>query len=460
MKYLRLFVWSIGLAVSGAALAQETPPPEPTPTPAPSTPVDERLNELDQKVRVLERKREIEAEQAAEQKKTASQFAAGGEGFSWKSADGDFVLRLRGYVQLDERSFSRETPAGTDTFLLRRVRPIFEGTVFKIFDFRMMPDFGGGTTVLQDGYVEARFSPAVRLRAGKFKPPVGLERLQSATDLVFVERAQPTNLVPNRDVGVQLAGDLANARVQYAVGVFNGVPDGGSGDLDNNDDKDVAARLFFQPFVTGKGPARGLGFGVAVSSGDQTGSVSAPNLPVFRTGGQVNFFSYRSDATAAGTVVADGSRKRLSPQASFYLGPFGLLAEYVRSEQEVRRGSSRAELTNTAWQAATEWVIGGDASYQGVTPKKPFSGFGSGTGAFEIAARYSRLEVDRDAFPLFANPASAARTASAWALSLNWWASRNARLMLTYEVTKFDGGAASGDRQDEKVLLSRFQISF
>ncbi len=88
----------------------------------------------------------------------------GRDGFSWKSADGDFVLRLRGYIQLDGRFFSEETPAGTDTFLLRRVRPIFEGTVFKIFDFRVMPDFGQGTSVLFDGYVEARFSPALRLR--------------------------------------------------------------------------------------------------------------------------------------------------------------------------------------------------------------------------------------------------------------------------------------------------------
>jgi phosphate-selective porin OprO/OprP len=336
---------------------------------------------------------------------------------------------------------------------MRRVRPNFEGTVFKIFDFRVMPDFGLGTSVLQDGYVEARFSPALRLRAGKFKPPVGLERLQSATDLVFVERAQPTNLVPNRDVGVQLGGDLGEARVQYAVGVFNGVPDGGSGDLDNNDDKDVAARVFFQPFVATKNGVSGLGFGIAASSGDQAGTVTAPNLPVFRTGGQITFFSYRSDATAAGTTVAAGTRRRLSPQATFYLGPFGLLTEYVTSRQEIRRGSERARLTNSSWQAAASWVIGGTASYRGVAPKKTL-------GAFELAARYSRLEVDRDAFPFFANPASAARTASAWGLGVNWWASRNVRFLTSYELTKFDDGAAAGDRPDERVLFTRFQVAF
>jgi phosphate-selective porin OprO/OprP len=391
---------------------------------------------------------------------TEPAFTAGKDGFSWKSADGDFALRLRGYFQLDGRFFSNETPSGVDTFLLRRARPIFEATVFKIFDFRLMPDFGQGTTVLFDGYLEARFSPALKLRAGKFKPPVGLERLQSATDLMFPERAQPTNLVPNRDVGVQLAGDLADARVQYAVGVFNGVLDGGNGDADNNDAKDLDARLFFQPFVMAKNAASGLGFGIAGSTGDQSGTVSAPNLPSFRTGGQATFFSYRSDGSAAGTTFADGARRRLAPQATFYLGPFGLLAEYVSSRQEVRRGADSAELTNTAWQAATSWVIGGSNSYRGVTPKKPFSGFGTGPGAFELALRYSRLEVDRDAFPVFANPASAARTARAWGFGLHWWANRNVRLMTSYEWTQFDGGAASGDRRDERVLITRFQIAF
>ncbi len=397
---------------------------------------------------------------AAQQPPAEPAFTAGKDGFSWKSADGDFALRLRGYFQLDGRFFSNETPSGVDTFLVRRARPIFEATVYRIFDFRLAPDFGQGTTVLFDGYVEARFSPALKLRAGKFKPPLGLERLQSATDLMFPERAQPTNLVPNRDVGVQLAGDLADARVQYAVGVFNGVVDGGNGDADNNDAKDLDGRLFFQPFVTARNAASGLGFGIAGSTGDQAGTVSAPNLPAFRTGGQATFFSYRSDGSAAGTTIADGTRRRISPQATFYLGPFGLLTEYVSSKQEVRRGTDTAELTNTAWQVATSWVIGGTNSFRGVTPKKPFSGFGTGAGAFELALRYSRLEVDQDAFPVFANPATAARTARAWGFGLNWWANRNVRLMTSYEWTQFDGGAASGDRRDERVLITRFQIAF
>lgn len=424
--------------------------------------VEERLDELDQKIRVIERKDELDKEQAAERAKTSTNVTSGRDGFSFRSADGAYQLRLRGYVQLDGRFFQEddERPA-TDTFLLRRVRPIFEGTVFKNFDFRIMPDFGGGQTVLQDAYLDARFSPKLRVRAGKFKPPVGLERLQSGTDLLFVERAFPTNLVPNRDLGIQLHGDLAGGNVNWAVGVFNGVPDGSSGDADTNDGKDIAARVFFQPFLTAGGPWKGLGFGVAASTGDQEGTLTSTGLAGYRTPAQQTFFSYRSDATAAGTVIADGDRFRLSPQGYFYRGRFGLLTEYVLSRQEVRRADVAEELENTSWQVATSWVLsGGEPSFRGVAPKQNFDPQAGTWGAFELTARYSVLEVDEDTFPVFANLASSAESAEAWALGFNWYFNRNLRLYLDYERTQFEGGAATGDREDENILFSRFQIAF
>jgi phosphate-selective porin OprO/OprP len=270
-----------------------------------------------------------------------------------------------------------------------------------------MPDFAEGRTVLQDGYVEARFTPAFKLRAGKFKPPVGLERLQSATEILFVERAFPTSLVPNRDLGIQLSGDVANGTVSYALGVFNGVTDGGNGDGDINDSKDVAARLFFTPFAKSAGPLKNLGFGVAGSTGDQEGTLATPGLPSFRTPGQQTFFSYRADGTAAGTVLP-----------------------------------------------------GGEPTYKSVSPKKVFDREAHTYGAWEIAARYSELHVDEDAFPIFANPASAARSAKAWAVGLNWYLNKNLRWMLDYERTTFEGGAASGDREDESILFNRIQVSF
>ncbi|HEX6901918.1 MAG TPA: porin [Thermoanaerobaculia bacterium] len=423
--------------------------------------VEEKIERLDQELRVLKRQAELDKEAAAEKAKTAGQVTAGRDGFSFRSADSAFQLRVRGYIQADYREFlgDDERPA-TDTFILRRVRPIFEGTLWKIFDFRLMPDFGGGTTVLQDAYLEARISPRFRVRAGKFKPPVGLERLQSGTDILFVERALPTNLVPNRDLGLQIGGDLGGGVANYAVGFFNGVADGSSADVDSTDDKDVAARVFFTPFAKGSGAFKNLGLGVAASQGKQEGTVTATGLAPYRTPGQQTFFSYRADGTAAGTVIAAGDRTRLSPQGYFYRGPFGLLAEYVISSQEVLRGTAFEELEHTSWQVAGSWVFGGEPSFRAVNPKKNFDLAADTWGALELKVRYSQLELDDDTFPTFANPASSASAAEAWGAGVNWYLNRNLRLYFDYERTQFEDGAANGDREDESIFFSRFQISF
>lgn len=423
--------------------------------------LEEKIERLDQELRVLKRQAELDREAAAEKAKTTGQATAGRDGFALRSADGNFQLRVRGYVQADYRGFldDDERPA-TDTFILRRVRPIFDGTLYKIFDFRLMPDFGGGQTVLQDAYLEGKLSPRCRVRVGKFKPPVGLERLQSGTDILFVERALPTNLVPNRDLGLQIGGDLGGGVANYAVGVFNGVADGTSADVDSTDDKDVAARVFFTPFTKGSGPFKNLGFGIAASQGKQEGTLTATGLAPYRTPGQQTFFSYRSDGTAAGTTIAAGDRFRLSPQGYFYRGPFGLLAEYVISRQEVLRAADFEELEHSSWQVAGSWVFGGEPSFRAVNPKKSFDLAADTWGAFELKARYSKLELDEATFPTFASPTSSASSAEAWAAGFNWYLNRNLRLYFDYERTRFEGGATVGDREDESIFFSRFQISF
>ena len=48
-------------------------------------------------------------------------------------------------LHVDGRHFEGDnTPATSNTWLLRRVRPIVEGTFGNIYDFRFTPGFGGG----------------------------------------------------------------------------------------------------------------------------------------------------------------------------------------------------------------------------------------------------------------------------------------------------------------------------
>src|SRR5262245_29577122 len=128
------------------------------------------IEELEQRIKILEKKNELAAEEGTEPDKKAGPVGGGKDGLSTKSAGGDYQLRIRGYVQFDGRFFNddQERP-GIDTFEIRRLRLIFEGTVMKWFDFRFMPDFGRGTTTLQDGYADVRFKAPVRVRLGKFK---------------------------------------------------------------------------------------------------------------------------------------------------------------------------------------------------------------------------------------------------------------------------------------------------
>jgi phosphate-selective porin OprO/OprP len=392
----------------------------------------------------------------------SSTSGSGGHGIELASADGELRLRLRGYVQLDGRWFTGDDGRATDTLIVRRARPILEGTLYGRFGFRIMPDFGGGKSELTDGWVEARFAKVATLRAGKLKPPLGLERLQSAIDLALVERGLPTGLVPYRDIGIQLSGEIAAGRLGYEVGVFNGVIDGGGADSDAGDAKEIVGRLVWRPLTAGAGTDRGdLGLGLAASRGDETGTAAAPALASYRSPGQQTFFTYRSDGTVPGTTVAAGRRARWAPQGWFYRGPYGVLAEWVSSSQRVARDGASTELAHTAWQVQLSWVPTGERnSFRGVAPRQS-AGSDGGRGAWLVALRASGLSIDSKAFPVFADSDRGARRARALGAAVSWNLRRDVRWMLDYEWTRFDGGAAGGaDRGDERVLSTRFQIAF
>jgi phosphate-selective porin OprO/OprP len=452
--------------------AAQTAPPTPAPATAPAadapaeqapqTP-EEKIQELDQQLRILARQIEIEKEAADAAKATAPAVAAGAGGFELRSADGAFRVRFRGYLHADNRTYAEDDEGrGADNFLLRRARPIFEATAFRIFDFRIMPDFGNGTTALQDAYVDARFARRFNIRLGKAKAPFGHERLTSATDLIFIERALPTALAPNRDIGIYAYGDVTGW-LAYQAGLFNGVIDGGSTDGDPTDSKDLVGRVIVSPFKgTTHERVQNLGVALGVTSGREVGTAAAPALAQYRSGGQLSWFRYRSDATTAGTTVADGRRTRLTASASHYLGPFGIQAEYVTARHDVRRGTTADRLTNRAWEATGTWVLTGEtATGRSIVPRKAFDHAKDSWGAFELAARVNALTIDDDTFPVFANLENAASSAKAAGIGVNWYLNRVVKISADYERTRFDGGAAAGrDRADEHSILTRLQFAF
>jgi len=431
-------------------------------SPTGSVSLEAQVNELDQQIRILQRLRELAADSAAAAaKEKVTPTASAKDGFSLKSADGKYLLRFRGYFQSDGRLFpGTELTGGIDNLLIRRARPIVEATVGRYFDFRLMPDFGGTTPAIFDAYWDGKFAPQFTVRAGKFKPPLGLERLQSATDISFAERGLPTNLVPSRDIGLQLAGDFSEGVLAYQLGIFNGVPDLANGGDDLSNAKDFAARVFVQPFK--RGSLQGLGFGLAGSTGFERGSPAATGLPTYRTPGQQSLFRYTSSTTTpANNVFANGERTRLSPQGYFYTGALGLLGEYVVSRNEVTQAGLSAKLEHAAWQAIGSFFLTGEkAGFRSPTPKRPFDLKEGGFGALELVGRYGELSLDPAAFPVYASASSSAQKAKAWGVGVNWHFTRAVKFAVNYERTTFTGGAAAGDREPENAVITRFQTSF
>jgi len=448
-----------------------------TPEPGPS------LTELDQQVRIQARNNELAVEAAEARAKEAPRLSIGQSGFSLASADTNFVLKLRGLVQLDSRTFFDDNPLseGNDAFLLRRARPIIEGTVFRDFDFQFVPDFGGSSVAIFDAWLNYRYEPWLQLRAGKFKGPVGFENLQSDATLPFNERSLVSGFVPSRSLGIQIGGEAAEGRFSYAAGVFNGSGDARNpNNTDFNDHKEFAGRLGFQPFKQSANPwIKELGFGMGGSfSQVKSNSAALPNstggtLAGYFTPGQQQYFAYNP---LVGQVVGEGDHWRISPYVTYLRGPFGLLAEYLVSRQGVINNTTlaRADLQHAAWQVSGQWVITGEAaSFSGITPNRPFDLHSGNWGAWQLVARYSQADLDDSTFPSFANAQTSASGATSWSVGVNWWLNKNVRVLTSFSHTKFEGGGAFGltvpgasvppatvARQDENTLFTRVQLSF
>ena len=498
------------------------------------------VQELSQQVKVLARKGEITEEETAAAKKTTPVVKASASGFGLESADGKNAIKFRGLIQTDGRVFANgknltskaasgastagyldNTESAKDTALLRRIRPTLEGTVYGKYDFRFTPEFGDGKSQVVDAYTDARFDPAFKIRAGKYKPFVGLERLQSGSDIKFLERSYVSNILPNRDVGISAYGDVLEGKLSYAIGVHNGVADGGDNTTasDANSDKDFSGRIFTSPFKDEDNALAGLSFGIGATTSKVTGTTkdtvngSTTELTSgYKTEGQQNFFKYNDstvlrtglgEALPAGAgptwlVHADGKRSRIAPQASYYYGPFGLIGEYVRESQGISVGAENLKkitLHNDAWQVAGSWLLTGeDASFKGVKPKNNFDVDKKTWGAWEVVARYSELNIDADAFTydslgtgsalkttahyLYADPNVSAKSAKTWTAGINWYLNPDVKFAVNYEQTKFDGGGGSlvststtenanlttqrtaQDREDERAILARFQVAF
>jgi phosphate-selective porin OprO and OprP len=396
-------------------------------------------------------------------------------GFFLMSSNGDFFLRLPVLMQMDYRSFpggqnGADPGVQPNTFVLQRIRPMAHVRVWRYFHALITPDFGNGVisqnpsqnqSVVQipDGFGEWDYFSALRIRVGKFKSPIGLEMLQGIQNLSFMERSLTRNLLPNRDLGAMVWGTFWRGALEYQIGVFNGAPNANfyQDTKAASSDKTMDARVFSRPFVDHSVEwLRGLGVGVGMS----TGSVS-------NTSGQeimqtetlsYTFFNYGSQ------VQGDGNRFRLAPQAAWYYKRAGLLGEYVSSTQHLKNGNGPdRRTTNNAWMAQMSFLLTDDsATYGHIEPRQPFNWSKKHWGAWELAARYSQINLDQDNYAFnLADPTVNVLRAKSTSIGLNWYLNSNVRMTANFVHTDFTGATPAYRAADhENGLMFRAQLTF
>ncbi|ESQ83787.1 hypothetical protein AEAC466_11510 [Asticcacaulis sp. AC466] len=431
------------------------------PTDAAPLTTDERISRLEQELDTLKRQRELDQELTTAAAAKTPTAVLDKKGLLFTSADGKYAFGINAQVNIDAHSWGNDGGTLQDEVVARLIRPTFSGKAGNA-SFRITPELGSSSSAaasIVDAYIDYKFSDAVQLRAGKFKSPLGLERLQSDADVIWTERGHSTNLVPNRDVGYQVFGTFLDNRLEYQVGLFDGATDNANLNNDTDNHKDIAYRIFTQPFANSSVVwLQGLGIGYAGSDGKHIGNATNTQLASYRTPGQQTFFRYNTG------VYSAGKQTRSNPQAWFYLNNFGLLVDYVTSQQDVQLGTAHAKLENSALDVSGSWVLTGESvSYKGgVKPANEFNWKKGTWGAVELTARYGYTDIDNAAFTGgFASLTSSASKATSTGLGIGWYWNENIKLVADWDQTKFDRGAAgTADRRIENFASGRVQFRY
>ena len=157
-------------------------------------------------------------------------------------------------------------------------------------------------------------------------PAVGPEHPVRRAGAAQQPRAQPRRRPP----GPRRAGP---GRLRLSARASStACPTAATIDVDTNDAKDLAGRVFLQPWQTkGSSPLRGLGFGIAGTHGHG----QRPSARATRRVSQVSVFSY------ATTVTANGDRQRWSPQAASSSARSACSPNTSQAHHEVAEGGDR-----------------------------------------------------------------------------------------------------------------------
>lgn len=177
------------------------------------------------------------------------------------------AIKIKGYVQA--RYESDQTASSSDTFKVKSAYVVPYGTIVPGWDFEVEIDAAdtAGKPLRNAFIAYTALKPYATIRIGQQKPSYSEEFWTSSSVIDTIERALAvTSLSAERDIGLNVFGELFKNKLDYGLGVFNGT---GINTTDTNDIKDFAGRLVFSPFKGSKGVLDGLSAGGAFWTGSQ-----------------------------------------------------------------------------------------------------------------------------------------------------------------------------------------------
>ena len=383
-------------------------------------------------------------------------------GFGFSGLDGADSLLVHWLVQSDAFGFVTEKPPGVtsrDTFTIGFAGLQLDATLQRIFHSSILVDFSQSRLTLLDATVEARIAPELVIRVGKFATPINEERITPKLQLPWISVSPASFLLPVRETGLELQGDLGPGLVTYNVALSNGSFAGPVTDNDVDSGKDVIGRIYSHPFhATGIAALAQLGVGFGASYGIHRGTQATPETPALRTYGNAVFFAFRNDGTPAGTVLADGGVTRLVPHLTYAYGPLAAYADYTRELD----GFGATTVGFDAVSATVTIALTGEhpSPFGRIAVIRPIDLARGDYGGVQLVMGGGEVRVGSAAFTAgLANPATSMQRADVLGGGVNWYPVNGLGVLVDVSRTSFTAFAGSASRPGEITIYGRLELS-
>jgi phosphate-selective porin OprO and OprP len=281
------------------------------------------------------------------------------------------------------------------------------------------------------------------LSIGQFKPYVTLDSATPARSLTFMERAAAVQaFAPEEKAGIQIGNQALEGRLTWKLGWFADSTATDSGDATESPTR-VVGRLTWLP-VADDASRRLVHLGISGSY-----IFSSRDEVRYRTRPESHLAPYLADT---GPIKADNAYV-VALEAALVSGPLSLQGEYLQSVvQEV----SGPPLQFRGFYLFASWFLTGESrpydrargAFGWLTPRRSVGFHDGGLGAWEVAVRYSYLDLD--------DGAVGGGRMGLTTLALNWYLTRNVRLSANYVATDVMGSGGGWLH----ALQGRVQLAF